>query len=132
MYLLDTNICIYILKQKPVKVLTTLKGISENKIFISSITQAELHYGVEKSRFIDKNRAALMEFLSIFTEISFSDYDAVAFGQIKVSLQKRGLIIGPYDLLIAAQAKSRNMILVTNNVKEFNRIENLQIENWAE
>ncbi len=92
---------------------------------------AELQYGVEKSRFIEKNRAALLEFLSLFNIICFDDKDAVAFGRIKAGLEKNGKIIGPMDLLISSQALSKNMILVTNNTKEFERIDGLKIENWA-
>jgi tRNA(fMet)-specific endonuclease VapC len=131
MYLLDTNICIYIIKNKPIEVLHILKKKSKSDIFISSITVAELHYGVEKSKYIDKNRVSLLEFLSIFNIIYFDDKDAVEFGKIKVNLEKNGKIIGPMDLLISAQAKSRNMILVTNNIKEFERIDGLKIENWV-
>ncbi|MBN2161114.1 MAG: type II toxin-antitoxin system VapC family toxin [Spirochaetes bacterium] len=131
MYLLDTNICIYIIKNKPIGVLNALKKKSRKDIFISSITVAELQYGVEKSNFIDKNRVSLIEFLSIFNIINFDDKDAIEFGKIKSYLEKAGKIIGPMDLLISAQAKSKNMVLVTNNVKEFERIDGLVIENWV-
>jgi tRNA(fMet)-specific endonuclease VapC len=131
MYLLDTDICIYTIKNKPAEVLRILQKKSKNYIFVSSITVAELQYGVEKSKSIDKNRVSLLEFLSIFNIISLDDKDAIEFGKIKVKLEKIGKIIGPMDLLISAQAKSKNMILVTNNVKEFERIDGLKIENWA-
>lgn len=131
MYLLDTNICIYIIKKKPVEVLNVLKKKLKKDIFISSITVAELEYGVEKSKFPDNNRVSLLEFLSIFDIINFDDKDAVEFGKIKVMLEKIGKIIGPMDLLISSQAISKNMILVTNNEKEFERIDGLRIENWA-
>lgn len=132
MYLLDTDICIYIIKKKPSGVLHTLEKKSKKGIGISSISVAELHYGVEKSRFIDKNRVALIEFISLFTIINFDDRDAVEFGRIKAGLEKKGNIIGPMDLLISAQAVSRNMTLVTNNTKEFDRIDGLKIENWIQ
>ena len=131
MYLLDTNICIYIIKKKPIEVLNVLKKKSKKDIFISSITVAELQYGVEKSRHVDKNRVSLIEFLSIFNIINFDDKDAIEFGKIKTHLEKIGKIIGPMDLLISSQAKSKNMILVTNNIKEFERIDGLVLENWA-
>ncbi|HOK92782.1 MAG TPA: type II toxin-antitoxin system VapC family toxin [Spirochaetota bacterium] len=131
MYLLDTNICIYIIKKKPSDVLKTLKKKSKNDIYISSITIAELEYGVAKSQFPEKNKIALIEFLSIFNILPFDDTDAVNFGIIKLELEKKGKIIGPIDLLLAAQAKTKKLILVTNNVKEFERIEGLKIENWV-
>jgi len=131
MYLLDTNICIYIIKKKPSDVLKTLKTKSKNDIYISSITIAELEYGVAKSQFPEKNKIALIEFLSIFNILPFDDTDAVNFGIIKLELEKKGKIIGPIDLLLAAQAKTKKLILVTNNVKEFERIEGLKIENWV-
>lgn len=131
MYLLDTNICIYIIKKKPVDVLKTLKTKSKKDIYVSSITIAELEYGVAKSQFPEKNKIALIEFLSIFNILPFDDTDAVEFGMIKTDLEKKGRIIGPMDLLIAGQAKSKKLILVTNNIKEFERVEGLKIENWV-
>jgi len=131
MYLLDTNICIYIIKKKPVDVLKTLKTKSKKNIYVSSITIAELEYGVAKSQFPEKNKIALIEFLSIFNILPFNDIDAVEFGMIKTDLEKKGKIIGPMDLLIAGQAKSKKLILVTNNIKEFERVEGLKIENWV-
>jgi len=131
MYLLDTNICIYIIKKKPVDVLKILKTKSKKDIYVSSITIAELEYGVAKSQFPEKNKIALIEFLSIFNILPFDDTDAAKFGIIKTDLEKKGKIIGPMDLLIAGQAKSKKMILVTNNKKEFERVEGLKIENWV-
>jgi tRNA(fMet)-specific endonuclease VapC len=131
MYLLDTNICIYIIKNRPDSVLKELRQKSRKDIFISSITVAELQYGVEKSSFIERNKIALIGFLSRFSIIDFNDMDAVAFGWIKAGLEKAGNIIGPMDLLISAQAVSRNLILVTNNRGEFDRINGLRVENWA-
>jgi tRNA(fMet)-specific endonuclease VapC len=131
MYLLDTNICIYIIKKKPVDVLKTLKTKSKKDIYVSSITIAELEYGVAKSHFPEKNKIALIEFLSIFNILPFDDTDAVEFGMIKTDLEKKGKIIGPMDLLIAGQAKSKKLILVTDNIKEFERVEGLKIENWV-
>jgi len=132
MYLLDTNICIYIIKKKPADVLKTLKTRLKKNIYISSITIAELEYGIAKSQFPQKNKIALIEFLSIFNIIPFDDNDAVDFGEIKKELEKKGKIIGPMDLLLAAQAKSKKLILVTNNTKEFERVEGLKIENWLQ
>jgi len=132
MYLLDTNICIYIIKKKPADVLKTLKTKLKKDIYVSSITIAELEYGIAKSQFPEKNKIALIEFLSIFNILPFDDADAVDFGEIKKELEKKGKIIGPMDLLLAAQAKSKKLILVTNNTKEFERVEGLKIENWLQ
>ena len=131
MYLLDTNICIYIIKKKPADVLKTLKTKSKKDIYVSSITIAELEYGVAKSQFPEKNKIALIEFLSIFNILAFDDTDAAEFGMIKTDLEKVGMIIGPMDLLIAGQAKSKKLTLVTNNIKEFERVEGLKLENWV-
>ncbi len=131
MYLLDTNICIYIIKKKPVEVLRILKKKSQKEIFVSSITVAELEYGVAKSLYPGKNKVALIEFLSLFNILNFDDRDAVEFGIIKFKLEKSGKIIGPMDLLLSAQAESKKLILVTNNIREFERIEGLRIENWV-
>lgn len=130
MYLLDTNICIYIIKKKPVKVLETLKSRFNEGIYISAITVAELEYGISKSIYPEKNRIALIEFLSIFNIVPYDDIDAVAFGNIKSYLEKKGNSIGPMDLLLASQAISKNLTFVTNNEKEFNRVSGLRIENW--
>ena len=130
-YILDTNICIYIIKKKPKVVFDRLQEISPNQIFISTITLAELEYGIEKSSFPDKNRIALDEFLKLFT---IADVDQLAtrhYGEIRSDLEKKGISIGPLDTLIAAHSKSLNLILVTNNDFEFARVEGLQIENWT-
>lgn len=131
MYLLDTNICIYIIKKKPVDVLRTLKTKSRKDIYISSITIAELEYGVAKSQFPERNKIALIEFLSIFNILPFDDTDAVNFGITKTNLEKGGKTVGSMDFLIAAQAITKRLILVTNNTKEFERVEGLKMENWV-
>jgi tRNA(fMet)-specific endonuclease VapC len=131
MYLLDTNICIYIIKKKPKTVLDHLKSKLSKDIYISSITIAELEYGIAKSKYPEQNKISLIEFVSIFNILNFDDNDAVEFGPIKANLEKKGTIIGPMDLLLAAQAISKKYILVTNNLREFERIEGLQIENWV-
>lgn len=131
MYLLDTNICIYLIKHQHPQVLNRIKSISPDDVFISSITVAELSYGVEKSQRKEQNRSALLKFLSPFKIISFTEIDAAYFGKIRATLEAKGTPIGAYDLQIAAQALSESFILVTNNVREFERIEDLAIENWV-
>ena len=131
-YMLDTNICIYAIKNKPERVLQQLKNNLENGISISAITLAELQLGVEKSAVPEKNTVALMQFLSILNVLPFTDLAAVEYGKICAYLQRKGAPIGTMDMLIAAHAKSENAVIVTNNVKEFERIPELKIENWAE
>jgi len=131
MYLLDTNIVIYCIKEKPHNVILKLKKKRKDDIYISSITIAELEFGIENSKFPERNRVSLIEFLSIFTILPFDDKDAAEYGKIRMFLKKKGQIIGPMDLLLASQAKARSMILVTNNVKEFKRIPEIEIENWV-
>ena len=131
MYLLDTNICIYAIKNKPISVLEKIKENSKLGIYISSLTIAELEYGIENSNRIKENRVSLIKFLSIFNILSFDDQDAIPYGKLKAKLKKEGTIIGPIDMLLVAQALSKDLILVTNNTKEFERIENLKLENWV-
>ncbi len=134
MYLLDTNTCIFIMNKKPASVLKKLEQMitQHHKIYLSSISVAELQYGVYNSQSIERNRIALVEFLAPFEILDFNDMDAEVFGKLRTDLKKQGKIIGPYDMLIAAQALSRELILVTNNVDEFKRIQSLKIEDWRE
>ncbi|QTL97822.1 tRNA(fMet)-specific endonuclease VapC [Iocasia frigidifontis] len=130
-YMLDTNICIYIIKEKPKKVINKFHTLDVGDICISSITLAELEYGVEKSQYTERNRLALAGFLSSIEILFFSDKAAENYGRIRANLERQGNIIGAYDLMIGAHALSENLILVTNNTKEFQRINNLSLENWA-
>ncbi|MGJ3249146.1 MAG: type II toxin-antitoxin system tRNA(fMet)-specific endonuclease VapC [Elainellaceae cyanobacterium] len=131
-YLLDTNICIYLIKQKPTKVLTRFSTFALSDIGISSITVAELEYGVYKSQQQEKNRNALMQFLISLEIVEFDQTAATLYGSIRSDLECRGLVIGSMDMLIAAHALSLGATLVSNNVREFARIDNLSLENWAE
>jgi tRNA(fMet)-specific endonuclease VapC len=131
MYLLDSNICIYIINQQPKQVVAFIKTLSPHQIKLSAISMAELEYGVSKSSNREKNRTALVRFASAFDIIEFNDKDAEVFGLIRAYLEKNGQVIGPYDMQIAAQAISRDLVLVTNNTKEFIRIKELKIENWV-
>jgi len=130
-YMLDTNICIYIIKEKSKKVIKKFHTLDIGDICISSITLAELEYGVEKSNYTERNRLALAGFLSSIEVLSFSEKAAAEYGKIRANLEKQGNIIGAYDLMIGAHALSENITLVTNNMKEFKRIPNLSLENWA-
>lgn len=131
-YMLDTNICIYAIKNKPEQVLRRLKDNLPKGLCISAITLAELEHGVEKSVNPEKNQMALIRFLAILDILPFDDLAAAEYGNICAYLQKRGTPIGTMDMLIAGHARAEGLILVTNNVREFMRVPNLGIENWAE
>jgi len=130
-YMLDTNTCIYIIKKKPPQVLVTLNKLDIGDVCISSITLAELEYGVFKNKQQERNTIALTNFLTPLEILSFTDKAAVSYGEIRATLEKEGQIIGAYDLLIGAHALSENLTLVTNNIDEFSRIQGLSVENWA-
>ena len=131
MYLLDTNICIYIIKKKPIKVFKKFSQLEIGELKISSITFAELYFGVYNSQNIEKNLNTIKNFLLPFEIIDFDEKSAIEYAKIKANLRKKGQIIGELDMQIAGVALSNNLILITNNEKEFNRIENLKIENWV-
>jgi tRNA(fMet)-specific endonuclease VapC len=130
--LLDTNICIYLIKQKPQKVLDKFQSLAISDVGISSITVAELEYGVAKSQQQQKNRTALLQFLLPLEIVEFNQAAATIYGTIRSDLESRGLIIGAMDMLIASHALSLAVTLVTNNVREFSRIPTLSLENWVE
>jgi len=129
--MLDTNICIYIIKRKPSDIINKFKRFNISDLCISSITAAELHYGVNKSQHIEKNRDALAMFLSPLEIIPFDEPASYEYGLIRAELEKNGNVIGSMDLMIAAHAKSINATIVTNNEKEFIRVPNLNVENWV-
>ena len=131
MFLIDTNICIYFIKKKPPEVVAKIKSYQPYQIKVSAITVAELEYGVSKSKSVEKNRNVLLKFLSSFEILPFDDQDAEIYGRIRAYLERDGKVIGPLDMQIAAQAVCKDLILVTNNVKEFERVPNLSVENWT-
>ena len=130
-YMLDTNICIFIIKHKPESVIKKFMKLEPNDICISSITYAELVHGVEKSQAVEKNRIALTVLLSEIEIIPFDSTAAQVYGWIKADLQKKGTPIGPLDTLIAAHAKSLELTLVTNNTREFSRVDGVELEDWV-
>jgi len=131
-YLLDTNICIYIINEKPKKVLEKFEHYPVHEFGISSITHAELQYGVQKSKHIVKNQKALDEFLTPLTILPFQGKKTVShYGKIRTTLESQGKTIGPLDMLIAAHALSLNLTVISNNIKEFLRVSNLKCENWV-
>lgn len=130
-YLLDSNICIYIIKKKPLSVLNKFNSLRPGEIGLSMITVAELEFGARKSANVEKNLAALTKFLIPFNLFDFDLSAATEYGIIRSQLETRGTPIGPLDTLIAAHAKSLGYTLVTNNEREFNRVDGLQLENWV-
>lgn len=128
-YLLDTNICIYLINERPKKVLAHFKRHALGDIGISSITASELAFGVAKCGSL-KNRIALEAFLLPLQIVEYDAGAAMVYGDIRAALEKQGKTIGPLDMLIAAHALSRQLVLVTNNEKEFRRVDQLKVENW--
>jgi len=130
-YLLDTNICIYIIKKKPEEVIKRFLKMKPDSIAISSITVSELYYGVAKSSKPNENTIALEQFILPLTVINYNKEDSIAYGKLRAKLEQKGKLIGAMDMLIAAQALSRDLILVTNNEREFKKVEGLSVENWV-
>lgn len=130
-YVLDTNICIYLIKKRPALVFEKFNALSLGSVGISSISLAELQYGIRKSSRPDQNQAALNQFLLPLEIVGFDTAAALEYGRIRADLEKKGTPIGSLDTLIAAHVKALGMILVTNNEKEFLRIPGLKIENWT-
>ncbi len=130
-YLLDTNICIYIIKQKPQSVLNKFNSIEPGEVAISMITVSELYYGARKSANKEKNFLALNKFILPFNILDFDLAAANSYGIIRTELESKGIPIGPLDTLIAAHAINLDYILVTNNEREFTCVSGLQVENWV-
>lgn len=130
--LLDTNICIYIIKRQPQAVLQRFHAYQIGDVGVSSITVAELEFGVRKSQFPEQNQQALTQFLLTLAIADFDSTAASAYGVIKAELEERRTPIGSLDTLIAAHALSLDITLITNNVKEFNRVPKLKLENWVD
>lgn len=128
--LLDTNTCIYYLNRVSENLIAQFRKYSPSGIKLSSITVAELFFGVEKSSAKKKNRAIVESFVSTFEIIPFDEAGSRIYAKIRASLEKKGSPIGPMDLLIASVSLANNFILVTNNTKEFSRIRKLKLENW--
>ena len=129
-FLLDTNICIYVINERPPEVLAQFLANEDEGIGISSITAGELYFGVRKTRSA-RNLDALQGFLA---PLNVADYDlaaAAAYGEVRAALERKGTPIGPLDMLIAAHALSMGVTLVTNNEREFRRVPGLTVENWA-
>ncbi len=130
-FLLDTNICIYVINEKPEQVLRKFEQYPVHEFAVSSITHAELQYGVAKSRHKNRNQVALDEFLLPLTILPFHGKRLMeCYGKIRVFLESKGKAIGPLDTLIATHALSLGLTIISNNIREFSRIPNLKCENW--
>lgn len=129
--MLDTNICIYIIKQRPQSVLDRFAGYPVGDVGISTITLAELEYGISKSSDPARNRGALQEFIFPLEVAAFDRPATIQYGKIRAALERKGSPIGSMDLLIAAHALSHGACLITNNEKEFKRVAGLRVENWT-
>ncbi|WPD24758.1 MAG: type II toxin-antitoxin system VapC family toxin [Candidatus Electrothrix scaldis] len=130
-FLLDTDICIYLINKRPPSVISRFKQYQPGDIGISVITVSELEYGVAKSIRLEENQQHLEAFLAPFELLPYTAETVRTYGAIRADLEKRGEVISPLDMLIAAQALTEELTLVTNNEREFRRIPGLQIENWA-
>ncbi|MDD6518625.1 MAG: type II toxin-antitoxin system VapC family toxin [Oribacterium sp.] len=130
-YMLDTNICIYTIKHKPPEVIKAFLCHEPDDMCISSITYGELMHGVEKSQAVERNRAAITLFLSAISILPFDSDAAEKYGAVRADLERKGTPIGPMDMLIAGHARSRGLILVTNNTREFFRVNELEVEDWT-
>jgi tRNA(fMet)-specific endonuclease VapC len=129
--LLDTNTCIYLIKKRPPEVLNRFEEYAVGDIGISSITAAELHFGAQKSQRPETNLRALEQFLLPLAVVPFGGEAVAAYGRIRAHLEKRGTPIGSLDTLIAAHALGLDLTLVTNNLREFERVPDLGVENWV-
>ena len=130
-YMLDTNICIYTIKHKPPEVIKAFLCHEPDDMCISSITYGEFMHGVEKSQAVERNRAAITLFLSAISILPFDSDAAEKYGAVRADLERKGTPIGPMDMLIAGHARSRGLILVTNNTREFFRVNELEVEDWT-
>jgi len=130
-YMLDTNICVYLIKKKPENVLINLHSKMGDGVAISAITLAELIHGVEASASPGKNALALNQFLSIVDILPFDDEAAAEYGKICATMRRQGTPIRVMDMLIAAHARAKGLIIVTNYIRDFERVEGLGLENWV-
>ncbi len=131
-YLLDTNICIYITRRKPQAVLARLERLRAGDVGMSVVTYLELVYGACKSQRVEANLSVIERLRCLIPALPLEESAGTHFGRVRAALEREGKPIGAYDLLIAAHALSLGLTLVTNNPREFARVEGLPVENWAE
>ena len=129
-YMLDTNICIYVIKNRPAELRDRFNSLAD-QLCISAVTLAELFYGVEKSARPAENLAIVEQFAARLDVLPFAERAASHFGQLRAELEKSGQPAGAYDMMIGGHARSEGLILVTNNRREFDRMSGLRVENWV-
>ncbi len=129
-YMLDTDTCIYVIKNRPANLRDTFNQHND-QLSISSVTLAELLYGAEKSAKTEHNLGVVESFSARLEVLPYDDKAAAHTGQIRAQLEAAGTPIGPYDLMIAGHARSQGLVLVTNNMREFERVDGLRLENWV-
>lgn len=129
-YMLDTNICIYVMKNRP-EIVKEYFARHSHQLCISSVVMMELLHGAEKSEFVDRNLLAVYDFTSHIPILDFDVKASAHTANIKATLEKQGTPIGAYDTMIAGHARSLGLIVVTNNEKEFKRVDGLRVENWT-
>jgi tRNA(fMet)-specific endonuclease VapC len=130
-WLLDTNVCIAVIRQRPESALRRLRGKQVGQVGLSTITLAELEFGAAKSQQAARARAALREFLLPLEVVPFDEAAADTYGTVRAAMEKKGRPIGPLDTLIAAHALALGTVLVTNNTREFRRVPGLSVEDWS-
>jgi tRNA(fMet)-specific endonuclease VapC len=128
-YMLDTNICIYVMKHYPLELLEKFNGLAE-QLCISSITLGELHYGAEKSARRAYNLTAIEQFVARLDVLPFGEKAAAHYGQVRAELERAGTPSGPHDMQIGGHARSEGLIMVTNSMREFSRMPGVRAENW--
>jgi tRNA(fMet)-specific endonuclease VapC len=129
-YLLDTNVWVDYLRQRSTRVISLVRSSDPDDLALSSVVLAELRYGADRSRYPDRNHAQLDILVRDVPLLDFDALAAMAFGRLRAALESRGAVIGPYDMMIAAQALSQNLVLITDNEDEFRRVQGLRLENW--
>jgi tRNA(fMet)-specific endonuclease VapC len=129
-WMLDTNVCIAIIRRQPETAIRRLRGKSIGQVGVSAITVAELQYGAAKSSRPEQARSALSEFLLALEVAPFDEQACLGYGSVRAKLESSGKPMGPLDTLIAAHALSLGVVLVTNNVREFRRVPGLTVEDW--
>jgi tRNA(fMet)-specific endonuclease VapC len=128
--MLDTNICIYVMKNYPQSLREKFNALAE-QLCISSITLGELHYGAEKSARRIENLIAIEQFVARLEVLPFADKAAAHYGQIRAELERAGMPCGPHDMQIGGHARSEGLVVVTNNIREFARMPGVRVENWT-
>jgi tRNA(fMet)-specific endonuclease VapC len=129
-YMLDTNICIYVMKAYPPELREKFNTLAE-QLCISSVTLGELHYGAEKSARRTQNLTAIGHFVARIEVLPFGDRAAAHYGQLRAELERAGTPCGPHDMQIGGHARSEGLIVVTNNLREFGRMPGVRTENWV-